>query len=64
MTIRLFLVLTYSLAALVLFVWSLVDARRRQTLMLYAIWFALLDIGQVLSAVAIHTGAFPLWNNK
>jgi hypothetical protein len=63
-TIRLLLVLTYALAAQVLFIWSLVDARRRRTLILYAIWFALLEIGQVLNAIAVHTGAFPLWNNK
>jgi hypothetical protein len=64
MTVRLVGVLGNSLIALLLFLWSLVDSERRQTLVTYAIWFELMSIGFTLGAIAIHTGAYPLWNNK
>jgi hypothetical protein len=64
MTVRLIAVLGNSLIALVLFFWSLLDAKRRRTLICYAIWFELMSISFILGAIAIHTGAYPLWNNK
>jgi hypothetical protein len=64
MTFRLVAVLGNSLIAIVLFTWSLVDPKRRQTLICYAIWFELVSLVFVIGAIAIHTGAYPLWNNK
>lgn len=63
---RLFMFLTYSLLDMLFFVAALAtkDQQKRQTRILFAIWFALGAIAQVLNAVAIHTGAFPLWNNR
>lgn len=66
MTMRLFFVLAYSLASACFFIAAIAtsDAQKRQTRLLLAIYFALCEIGKILAAVAIHTGAFPLWNNK
>lgn len=64
MTVRLFMVLTYSLIGWGLFTWSLIDGKRRSTLITYAIWFELLSIVKILGAIALHVGAYPLWNNR
>lgn len=64
MTLRLCMVLVNTALAYVLFLWSLVDNERRRTLITYAIWFELASIAQILGAIAIHVGAYPLWNNK
>lgn len=66
MTLRLFFVLVYSIADAVFFFWALFtkDEQKKQTRLLFAIYFALCVIGKELAAVAIHTGAFPLWNNR
>ena len=66
MTTRLFFVLAYMTAETVFFIWALVtqDEQKRQTRLLFAIYFALCVIGKELGAIAIHTGAYPLWNNK
>lgn len=64
MTLRLFMVLSCSFVAMSLFFWSLFDGKRRQLLITYAIWFELASIVYILGAIAIHTGAYPLWNNK
>lgn len=66
MTTRLFFVLLYSLLGLVFFVWAIAtkDEQKKQTRLLYAIIFILFEIAKILGAIAIHTGAYPLWNNK
>lgn len=66
MTMRLFFVLAYSIAESVFFLWALFtpDEQKRQTRLLFAIYFALCVIGKEIGAIAIHVGAYPLWNNK
>lgn len=66
MTLRLLFVIVYSIADITFFLMALFakDEQKRQTRLLFAIYFALCVIGKELAAVAIHTGAFPLWNNK
>lgn len=66
MTIRLVTVLVNGLLAMILFFMALAasDEQKKQTRLLYAIWFALAEIVQILGAIAHHTGAYPLWNNK
>jgi hypothetical protein len=64
MTMRLLFVIVNDLLSYGLIMWSLVDSKRRQTLVAYAIWFQLMSIGLTLGAIAIHVGAYPLWNNK
>lgn len=66
MTLRLFFVIVYSLADSLFFFWAITtkDEQKRQTRLLFAIYFALCVISKELAAVAIHTGAFPLWSNK
>jgi len=64
MTLRLILVLGNDLIAFVLFWWSLFDSKRRRTLITYAIWFQLASLGHTVAAIALHVGAYPLWNNK
>lgn len=66
MTIRLFFVMVYMLAEAGFFIAALAtpDEQKRQTRLLFAIYFALCVIGKELAAVAIHTGAYPLWNNR
>lgn len=66
MTLRLFMLLAYWALELgfVTAALSTSDTQKRQTRMLFAIWFSLLGIGKILGAIAIHTGAYPLWNNK
>lgn len=66
MTLRLFMVTVYMLAEAGFFIAALVtkDEQKRQTRLLFAIYFALCVLGKEIAAIAIHTGAFPLWNNK
>lgn len=66
MTLRLFMVTVYMLAEAGFFIAALVakDEQKRQTRLLFAIYFALYVLGKEIAAIAIHTGAFPLWNNK
>lgn len=66
MTTRLLFILVYSLLESIFFIWAFTtkDEQKKQTRLLYAIYFALCVIGKELAAVAIHTGAYPLWNNK
>lgn len=66
MTMRLFMVMVYMLAELGFLISALLakDEQKRQTRMLFAIYFALCVLGKEIAAIAIHTGAFPLWNNK
>lgn len=66
MTIRLFLVIVYMLAEFGFVIAALAtsDEQKRQTRMLFAIYFALCVLSKEIAAIAIHTGAFPLWNNK
>lgn len=66
MTLRLFFVIVYWLADAGFFLAALAtnDQQKRQTRLLFAIYFALCAISKEIAAIAIHTGAFPLWNNK
>lgn len=66
MTVRLFMVMVYMLAEAGFFISALVakDEQKRQTRLLFAIYFALCVLSKEIAAIAIHTGAFPLWNNK
>lgn len=66
MTPRLFMILVYMLIEAGFFLAALMtkDEQKRQTRLLFAIYFALCVIGKEIGAIAIHTGAFPLWNNK
>lgn len=66
MTVRLFMVMVYMLAEAGFFISALAtkDEQKRQTRLLFAIYFALCVLSKEIAAIAIHTGAFPLWNNK
>lgn len=66
MTLRLFLIAIEMLADIGFFLAALAakDNEKRQTRLLFAIYFAICVIGHEIGAIAIHVGAFPLWNNK
>lgn len=66
MTLRLFLVIVYMLIEAGFFLAAIAtkDEQKRQTRLLFAIYFALCVMSKEIAAIAIHTGAFPLWNNR
>lgn len=66
MTMRLFLVIVYMLIEAGFFLAAIAtkNEQKRQTRLLFAIYFALCVLGKEIAAIAIHTGAFPLWNNR